>query len=171
MPKITGSVAIVRLALDALLKDIDNQCRDILLAGTTEWVRTVVAIVPNWSGMSRASLRPIADKVGVSLFASPVASAPNRVAEGEAKGEATLHPIDTGRRDFRYFFEWRSSVFHFVYNEFNDANLVGFHLRNPGPYHSMRQAEQSFFRTVNPRLRNLQIRLGAHVRVIRRRIG
>lgn len=170
MPKITGFFAVPELLLDALLKDLDKQSREILLDGTTEWVRTVSAIVPNWSGMSRASLQPIAEKVGVSLFASPVGGAPNRVAEGRAKGEATLHPIDTGGRDFRYFFQWRSTVFHYVYNEFNNANLVGFHLRNPGPYHSMRQAEQSFFRTVNPRLRAIQFNVGAHIKVVRKQI-
>jgi hypothetical protein len=109
--------------------------------------------------------------VGVALFAGPVGDAPDRVAEGRVRGEAFLHPPDLGGRDFKYFFQWRSSVFHYVYNEFHNANLVGFHLRNPGPYHSVRQAEQSFFFTVNPRLRRLQIDVGPHIRVVRKRIG
>jgi hypothetical protein len=165
MPKITGSIAELVLNLDGVLKDLDRQLSEILRDGATEWVRTVAAIVPNWSGMSRASLQPLADLVGVSVFASPVAGAPNRVAEGRAA--AIPQPRLVFNDKGQYFFEWHSQVFHFVYNENNNANLVGFHLRNPGPYESMAQAEQSFFRTVNPRLRQVQIDLDSNIKVIR----
>lgn len=163
MPKITASFAELKFDVRAAERALDKQCKDILIEGTREWVRTVAAIVPNWSGMSRASLKPIADLVDVPLFASNVAGAPNRVARGESLGEAKLET-----RNFRYFFFWRSRVFHFVYNESNNANAIGFRLRNPGPYHSMRQAQQSFFRTVNPALRDLQFAIGPHIRVIRK---
>lgn len=169
MPKMTGEFVKVQLALDSLINDIDNQCREILVDGVKAWVNSVASIVPNWSGMSRASLQPIADKVGITIFASPVRpGVPNRVAEGRASGSATLHPLDDNDVDGKYFFDWQSTVFHFVYNESHNANLVGFHLINPGPYESMRKAEIEFFRLVTPRLRNVQVRLGAHVKVIRR---
>ena len=169
MPKMTGSFALVSLALDSLLTDLDNQCRDVLVDGVKEWVRSVAGIVPNWSGMSRASLQPIADKVGISIFASPVRpDVPNRVAEGRASGSATLHPLDDNQRDFKYFFDWKSTVFHYVYNESHNANTAGFNLIHPGPYHSMRQAEIAFFGRVTPQLRKIQIRVGANIRVTRR---
>jgi hypothetical protein len=165
MPKLTSDIAELVLDLDGVLKELDRQCTEILIAGTVEWVRTVAAIVPNWSGMSRASLQPIADLVGVPVFASPVTGAPNRVAEG--RQSALPQPRLVLGQNGQYFFEWHSAVFHFIYNENNNANLVGFHLRNPGPYHSMQQAEQSFFRTVNPRLRQIQLDLGSKIKVIR----
>lgn len=168
MPKLTGTLNLVELDLAAALRDLDKQCTQILIDGTTEWVRTVAAIVPNWSGMSRASLKPIADLVGVPLFAGPVSGAPDRVAEGTASGSAKLTLGDNGE----YSFEWKSTVFHFVYNESHNANLVGFRLRNPGPYQSQKQAAESFFRTVNPRLRQIQGIVGQNIKVIRKiRLG
>ena len=164
MPKITGTLNLVGLDLAAALADLDRQCTAILLLGAREWTRTVVAIVPTWSGMSQASIQPIADLVGVPVFSQPVASAPDRQLDGRARGSATLVLGDGGE----YSFEWKSTVFHFIYNESNNANNVGFHLRNPGPYHSQRQASESFFRTVNPRLRAIQLNLGTHIKVIRK---
>lgn len=162
MPRIVGTLAGLTLDLNSLLKELDGRCQSIVRSGAVEWVRTVAAIVPNWSGMSRASLKPIADLVGVPLFVTVVPGAPDRRAEGESQGEAKF---ETDKNI--YVFEWRSTVFHFVYNESNNANLVGFHLRNPGPYQSQRQAAEAFFRTVNPQLRQLPFNVAKHTRITR----
>ena len=163
MPKLTGSLGLVELDIAAFEAALDQKLTKILVEGTAEWVRTVSAILPNWSGESRASLRPIADLVNIPIFASAVAGAPDRVSKGESEGFGELH-LGPGQ----YFFEWRSQVFHLAYNELNDANAVGFHLRNPGPYQSQRQAEQSFFKTVNPLLRSLDPSLSRAIKVIRK---
>jgi len=165
MPKITGTLALIELDLAGVLQTLDRQCTDILLDGAKEWTKTVVDIVPTWSGMSQASIQPIADLVGVPVFTSPVSGAPDRAALGRAKGSATLTLGDNGQ----YAFEWKSTVFHFIYNESNDANATGFfNLRHPGPYQSQRLASSAFFRVVNPRLRQIQLNLGTHIRVIRK---
>lgn len=150
MPRITANFAIPGLA--DLAKRLEKEFGSILEDGTKAWVEEVKSIVPNWSGMSRASLAPIADKVGVPLFPlGPTESGiPNRVAQGQASGEAKLQK---GPRE--YFFEWKSTVFHFIYNESNNANNVGFRLRNPGPYHSQQRAARAFFGVVIPRLRKV----------------
>lgn len=163
MPKFTGEFALLSLDSKALLAALDEKLNEILVQGTREWVRTVAAILPNWSGESRASLKPIADLVDVPIFVTTVAGAPNRQGLGESEGFGRLS--NTGGV---YSFEWRSQVFHLAFNELNNANQVGFHLRNPGPYQSQRQAQQSFFLTVNPLLRRLDPEIGRHLRVIRR---
>lgn len=38
-------------------------------------------------------------------------------------------------------FKIKFTVPHFLYNEKHNANLVGFHLRNPGPYYSIPAAK------------------------------
>ncbi len=167
MPKMTGQVTLVNLALDALLRDLDKEFTDILVTGTREWVRTVVSIVPSWSGMSRASLKPIADLVGEPVFSSPTSGAPDRQLQGEALGEGKLN---LGEGNI-YSFTWKTSVFHFIYNESNNANLVGFHLRNPGPYHSRDAANQAFERAIQSRLRAVEIRFKAHIKIKRKKIG
>lgn len=163
MPKLTGSLGFLQLDNAALVAALDQKLKKILIQGTTEWVRTVSAILPNWSGESRASLRPIAELVNVPIFASAVAGAPDRVSKGEAEGSGKLIS-ESGI----YAFEWQSRVFHLAYNELNNANEVGFHLRNPGPYFSMRQAQQSFFSTVNPKLRAFDFEVAKHIKVIRK---
>jgi len=165
MPKITGTLALVELDLTGILQDLDRQCTDILLDGAKEWTKTVVDIVPTWSGMSQASIQPIADLVGVPVFTSAVSGAPDRSGQGRARGSASLTLGDGGQ----YAFEWKSTVFHFIYNESNDANATGFFsLKKPGPYQSQRQASAAFFRVVNPRLRAIQFNFGRHIRVIRK---
>lgn len=161
--QMTGSLGFVTLDTQALLDSLDKKLKDILVEGTKEWVRTVSAILPNWSGESRASLRPIADLVGIPIFASPVSGAPDRVAKGQSEGSGELIT-----QDGVYAFSWQSDVFHLAYNELNNANAVGFHLINPGPYLSQRQAQQSFFATVNPLLRALDFGINENIKVIRK---
>lgn len=166
MPRMTSDLALLQLDSASLLEALDENLHKILVEGTVEWVRTVAAILPNWSGESRASLKPIADLVNVPIFVTTVPGAPNRQAQGLAAGFAELRTTDG-----IYTFEWRSDVFHLAYNEANNANLVGFHLRNPGPYNSQRQAEQSFFLTINPRLRELQFGIDKFIKVVRKKNG
>lgn len=163
MPKFSGSLALATLDLQPLLASLDEKLKEILIEGTKEWVRTVSAILPNWSGESRASLRPIADLVGIPIFASAVQGAPDRVSLGQSEGTGEL--ITEGGI---YAFAWKSRVFHLAYNELNDANSVGFHLKNPGPYLSQRQAQQSFFATINPLLRSLDFGISENIKVIRK---
>lgn len=151
MPKFTGSIGLANYNAKAARRALDKELTEILIEGTRAWVRTVAAIIPNWSGESRASLIKIADKVGVPIFVTVAKDAPDRRAQGETKGRGDFEI--TGRGVYNFF--WESNVFHLAYNEFNDATLVGFHLKNPGPYHSQRQAKEAFFRTVDAKLRAL----------------
>lgn len=162
MPRITGEFVIPGAPKQAI-GELRNTCKAILRAGTTAWVEEVKEIVPNWSGMSRASLKPIADFVNVPIFplGPTEAGVPDRVSAGKALGEAKMKNGPT-----EFFFEWKSQVFHFVYNESNNANNVGFRLRNPGPYESQRKAAKAFFEVVNPQLRKLGSDI--NIRAIRR---
>lgn len=166
MPRLTGRLGLVVLDVSALTASLDKELTQILVEGTVEWVRTVSAIIPNWSGESRASLQKIADLVDVPIFAGAVSGAPDRTQKGFAEGEGDLILNDKG--DGVYAFVWHSNVFHLAFNESNNANQYGFHLRNPGPYHSMRQAQQSFYKTVNPRLRALGFGIDKHLRIVRK---
>jgi len=162
MPRITGEF-IIPGASNKAVKELQAKCKAILRSGTEAWVEEVKSIVPNWSGMSRASLAPIAKLVNVPLFplGPTEAGIPDRVGVGKALGEARMK-----YGPFEYSFEWKSQVFHFVYNESHNANLIGFRLRNPGPYQSQRKAAKAFFDVVIPQLRTLGSDI--NIRVIRR---
>jgi hypothetical protein len=165
MPRLTGHLAQLEFNLDAQLKKLDKKAKDVLTHGVSEWVRTVASIVPTWSGMSLASLKPIANLAGVPLFVGVAPTAPDRRSAGEALGEAKLEITKT-----TYAFEWRSRVFHFIYNEFNNANLVGFRLKQPGPYHSMKAAEEAFLRVMNSRLKELKFDVQDDIKINRKDI-
>lgn len=151
MARFTGTLKLLALDRNSL-RAVDELLKDILKDGAQEWVRTVSAIIPNWSGMARASIQSIGAVVDQPVQVGVDANAPDRRAEGARLGSAELISESNV-----YTFKYRSDVFHLAYNEFNDATRVGFHLRFPGPYHSQRQADEAFQRTIQSRLRSLGI--------------
>jgi hypothetical protein len=162
--RIVGTFALLSFDLGKARKALDDELNDIMLQATRAWVRTVVSIVPTWSGASQSSIEPIARLVGVPVFSSPVSGAPDR--RDTSKGQA-----DFDISGPKKFFRWNTSVFHFIYNENNNANLVGFHLRNPGPYHSQRKARTAFQSVVRQRLSRLRSRITRHIKVTTRTVG
>jgi len=162
--RIVGSFALLSFQIGAARKALNDELNDIMMQATRAWVRTVVSIVPTWSGASQASIQPIANLVGVPVFSTPVAGAPDR--RDTSKGQAELS-LEGPRK----FFRWNTSVFHFIYNENNNANLVGFHLRNPGPYRSQRRAKTAFDTVVKKRLSRMRSRITRHIKVTTRTVG
>ncbi len=162
--RIIGSFALLSFDLPKARKALDDELNEIMREATRAWVRTVVSIVPTWSGASQSSIEPIAKLVGVPVFSSPVSGAPDR--RDTSKGQADLN-----LQGPRKFFRWNTSVFHFIYNENNNANLVGFHLRNPGPYHSQRKAQAAFNAVMRKRLSRLRSRITRHIKVTTRTVG
>lgn len=160
--KMTANLAVPVFDLEAAKRALDGEYQRILIEGVKEWVYTVESIIPNWSGESRASLRALASQVDIEIIAFPVAGAPNRVAKGESEGEAKLKTDN-----FEYSFYWKSSVFHLIYNESNDANAVGFHLIQPGPYHSMAAAAAVFNKYVKERTKALKWSPSTYIKILR----
>jgi hypothetical protein len=161
--KLTANLAIPIFDLKAAQRSLDEVYKEILIEGVKEWVMAVEMIVPNWSGESRASLRALASQVDIEISAFPVAGAPDRVSKGEAEGHAEIRTDN-----FKYSFSWKSQVFHFIYNESNNANAVGFHLIQPGPYHSMMAAESAFTKCTQKRIRALKWKLSTYLKILRR---
>lgn len=169
MPKATGELHLLDLNINAFLSSLDKELTSILVKGTVEWVRTMDLAIPLWSGMSRGSLQKIAGLAGVSLFANPVPRAPNRRQAGELlEGDSEL--FTNNDNSGRYFMFWQSRVPHLVFNETNNANLVGFHLKSPGPYDALRRGQEAFFKTVNPLLRAIRPNVVPFIRVTRRNV-
>ncbi len=147
MPKFIGTVAEIKFDTRKFLDALDKEANAILVEGIRAWLDTIVSIVPNWSGMSLASLQELGDKVGITVNAFPVSGAPNRVAEGRSLGPTTIK-----RGPNIYSFEWRTKVLQFIINEQFDARQWGFRLRHPGPYNAIPQAQAAFLKTVDARL-------------------
>ena len=144
------------------LKTLDQELGLILEEGTRAWVRAVVSAVPSWTGESRASIKPIADLVGVPVFISVSKTAPaDRTARGAAQGSAKII-----KSNGTFQFQWNSKVVHFAFNEVANANeRLGLKLINPGPYQSQLKGLRAFFETVDPKLRAYRWRLSRFLRI------
>lgn len=165
MPKFIGTLAEISFNTKKFVNTLDKEANIILVEGIRAWLDTMTSIVPNWSGMSLASLQSLGDKVGVTVNVFSVPGVRNRVAEGRSLGTASV-----SRGPAVYSFEWKSNVKHFVINEQFDARQWGFRLINPGPYNAISQANDAFTRKIDPLLRDLLRRSGFKVIVKQRKI-
>ena len=127
----------IKFDLAAYKRKLDRHMTDRIMEAAREWLKAIHTRVfasggiRVWSTASIETFRELASKVAFSYTSSRAAGAPNRGADGRAESEGELI-TDKGRG--RYRFRYGTTLFHLVYNEFNNANLVGFNLRNPGPY-------------------------------------
>lgn len=171
MPRMIGSLTTLSLPVSAMITDLDKRFRKLNREGVKAWVGTAAAIIPNWSGMSRATLKELAGRVGVQVAAFPAPGPsgripPNRVSDGEAQSQSGL--IEK-LGNYGYFY--RSNVFHLAVNENVDATKFGFRLVRPGPYNFRQQADLAYLDTVNQGLRNFDPQILKFLKVRRQRIG
>lgn len=110
--------------------------------------------VPKWSGASYITFLELANQIQFSLDVSPtgssldeywkpIADARRREAASSSRGFLTIDP----KRGV-FTFTHSTTLKHFVYNEFNNANLapdpgLKRRLLNPGPYHFQPKAVQA----------------------------
>ena len=127
-----------------LHREMDRQIKEAARA----WLHAVVAQtpgpsggkVPIWSGASAATFSELAAAVAFPLGITPSGTAPNRISLGTKHGEGELvSNVDNG-----YRFRYRTTLEHLIFNEFNNANKVGFNLINPGPYDFQGKGKAAF---------------------------
>ena len=111
-------------------KRVDEVIRIVIKEAMRRWLRKALKIVPSWSGMSRASLRPLGQYLHVAVPIDVVEGAPDRIAQGVAKAVTDFLKVSGGR----YTFKMGTKVKHFKINDAYDATQWGFRLKNPGPY-------------------------------------
>ena len=100
------------------------------------WVSTAVALIPVWSGASRATFAKLARAISFSFDNRPVSTAPDRRSRGESESEGD---VIFDRASGNFLFRYATDLKWLVFNEENDANQGGdpdvfFRLLNPGPY-------------------------------------
>lgn len=108
MPKFRGSFSTIKLDVTQYTAALDAEMQQTLEKGAREWVAAATGRVPIWSGMARASLRPISKLANGNIVISPL-MAKSRIPEGERLGSAEL----TARFP-EYKLSIATSVTHFV---------------------------------------------------------
>lgn len=121
-----------------------------LTYGALRWIESILEIIPQWSGASRATFLHITREIGFSLTISQSGNAPDRTDEGERKSSGKF-TLDTANGKF--FFEYHTSLEHLVYNEYNNANIspdpgLFSELIKPGPYNFQEVGATAFLAVV-----------------------
>lgn len=126
--------------------------REIKRAATV-WLNTaVLLVIPVWSGASHATFLKLARAVGapLSITGIKVTNSENSRAVGPRIGfqqsEGKVSSVSNGKVSFTY----GTTLFHLVFNEFNDANqdpVAGrlfSRLIEPGPYNFQEAGRSAF---------------------------
>lgn len=89
MPQFKGQFTEIGLDVKGYTQQLDAIMKDVLEEAAREWVQAATGRVPVWSGMARASLRPITKLANGTIVISPL-QARSRIPEGERLGDASL---------------------------------------------------------------------------------
>lgn len=134
--KISARLDVPRLNLAAYEALLRETLGDSLARGAALWLGTVEPMIPVWSGASRGTFLKLASEIGFELTAIiPVSGAPDRINLG-LKNSSGIVELGGGVFTFTY----ETTLKHLIFNEFNNANLFGFNLRQPGPYQFQERA-------------------------------
>ncbi len=143
--KFTFNYATMHLITAGYKGELDRKLHQALIDGGIAWLNAARAIIPVWSGAAHGTFLKLAAKLGTSfsigggvpwLIGPPYGYA--RSAARMVVGDGT------------YILEYSTSLWHLVYNEYNNANAnkkaahVFSHLKTPTPYHFQERAGEVF---------------------------
>ncbi len=139
---------------DAWRKRLDTLMSKQIERAATVWLNaTVLLAIPVWSGASRATFLKLARAVSFPLTITgiKVTRGDNPRALGPSVGfQQSKGKLDKDPRRGRFTFTYETSLFHLVFNEFNNANqnpVAGglfAKLKEPGPYNFQRVGRDAF---------------------------
>ncbi len=134
----------MQLSLTAWQKAADVELTKLIKDSARVWLNaTVLSVIPVWSGASRASFLKLARAVSFPLSITGLKATPGqtRGALGPSIGfQQSTGKLVTDAKKGVYTFAYSTSLFHLVFNEFNNANqspVAGrlySRLKQPGPY-------------------------------------
>lgn len=146
------SPSIDRAKWDKLLID---RLTKVVKKGAIVWLNaTVLLAIPVWSGASRATFLKLARSVGFPLTITGIRarSSDNKRALGPSVGfqqsEGSLN-LDRAKQGI-VTFTYGTSLFHLVFNEFQNANQnpragrIFAQLNEPGPYNFQKVGQAAF---------------------------
>lgn len=85
-----------------VLRNADEYVKETIEEAARAWVRAAVAIIPVWSGASRATLQALANAVNEPVPIDPKQSAPNRIALGRLYSRGGVERKGAAHYDFYY---------------------------------------------------------------------
>lgn len=135
----------LNLRLPIVKNQIDKRVLESTKEGARIWLDTVLAIVPTWSGASRATFEALAQAVGYNVTYGPIRSFKDRRSLGQGTGFGGIEKTPAG-----YSFTYRTTLRYLEFNEANRATVgvagVFKGLINPTPYKFFDAGERAFLK-------------------------
>lgn len=146
--KFTGTLRAPRIDFQKFQRALHDELMEKLALAAFEWLNATARNIPQWSGASAATFLHLAREVGYSLPITQHGIAPNRVSRGLQQSDGGF---DINQERARYFFKYRTTLAHLIYNESHNANITPdptliSRLINPGPYHFQEKGRVAFLR-------------------------
>jgi hypothetical protein len=86
-----------------VLKDADAFVRETIEGAAREWLKAALAIVPAWSGASRATFEALASAVNMSVPIDKSSTAPDRIGLGRLYSSGGISK--KGRASYSFYYE------------------------------------------------------------------
>lgn len=137
--KLKATFKAPRINLTKYRKQLQTELGEALAEATFRWLSETADKIPVYSGASKATFIPLANEISLQLAIAPIVRSRIPLGLAHGDGEIITDPV-SGRFTFTYY----TDLFYLVYNEYHNANLVGFHLRNPGPYRFQEAGRKAF---------------------------
>lgn len=136
---------------EAYRRDLLKMLLEEVSAGAFQWLDAVLAVIPTWSGASRATFLSLSREIAYPLVINPTAFAPDRTSLGQrtSGGDFDTSKLQQGIVTFTY----TTQLKHLIYNEFNNANVTPdstlfSRLLQPGPYGFQERGREAFERVM-----------------------
>ena len=143
----TFDYTLLELKADDYMRLVNKDFIEELKEGGALWLDKCLSIIPVWSGASHGTFMKIAAEIGRSVNVATRTSIPGMVGPGagDAASSASLK-AENGV----FTLEYTTSLWHLVYNEYNNANAdpkaarLFAQLLRPGPYKFQEQGGEVF---------------------------
>jgi hypothetical protein len=153
--KFKGQLAAPRINLDAYRKKLREHMAEVIAQSAMQWLTTVLAEIPIWSGASQATFMPLAQKIGYALSVSPASgnwahglfkSRMDRVGLGQSAGHGD---VKLDEPPGVYTFEYSTTLPWLIWNEYHNANVdpdptLFYRVLKEGPYNFQDKGKQAF---------------------------
>ncbi len=143
----TFDYTLLKLDTEKYMQIVNKELIEDLKAGGALWLDKCLSIIPVWSGASHGTFLKIAAEIGRSVSVATRSSVPGLMGPSAGSAASSASMETSGGV---YTITYTTSLWHLVYNEYNNANAdpkaarLFARLLQPGPYNFQVQGSEVF---------------------------
>ena len=140
MPRLQLHYQERRFNVAKLTTAMEEHARQTMRQAARVFLRTIIPLIPVWTGEAVGSLAPIAAELHVAIPSSPNPEAPYNGFSLGMTQSIRSEPFIKKEGPNRFTFTIGSAVPHFNINDRFDVSRWGIKLRNPTPWNAFERA-------------------------------